>query len=100
MACESKAKRGLNVDTISLLLGPGGVGLSLQSAHLDARYGKLHAFFDPAIFHEEGELRKFVETLHGSMIQTGQDNLERSTRETFKKSPLPRNSAVVSRMPP
>ena len=35
-ACQALAKRGKNIDCLTLYWGPGGVGLSLYSAHLAA----------------------------------------------------------------
>ena len=48
LAALALAKRGLNVDYVFLLLGTGGVGLSLLSALLAATLGnKLHKYGDP-----------------------------------------------------
>ena len=48
---ETLAKRGKNVDMLTFLMGPGGVGLSLITAHMVAMYGvKNHKYFDPNIF--------------------------------------------------
>ena len=50
-ACMALAKRGENVNQITFFLGPGGVGLSLFTAHLAAMYGTTnHRYFDPSIF--------------------------------------------------
>ena len=39
-ACLALAKRGMNVNVITLYLGPGGVGLSKYTAHLEAMLGE------------------------------------------------------------
>lgn len=73
-ACQALAKRGLNVNQLTVYWGPGGVGLSLFSEHLHAMYGPSnHKFFDPNIFYVDEELRKQVESLAGACIYTGQE---------------------------
>lgn len=73
-ACQALAKRGLNVNQLTVYWGPGGVGLSLFSEHLHAMYGSAnHKFFDPNIFYVDDELRKQVESLAGACIYTGQE---------------------------
>ena len=73
-ACQALAKRGHNIDALTLYWGPGGVGLSLYTAHLAAMYGeRSHKFFDPNIFYHDEELRKQVEQLWGGIIFTGQE---------------------------
>ena len=48
MAALALASRGINVDCVFFMLGPGGVGLSLTTNHLDAMLGSgNHKFFDP-----------------------------------------------------
>ena len=76
------ARRGHNVDQITIMLGPGGVGLSLFTAHIAAMFGSLHRFFDPNIFYQDDELRKVVELLAGGIIFSGQE------RPTGTKSSL------------
>ena len=50
MAALALAKRFLNVDQVFFFLGPGGVGLSLMTAHLDAMIGSFnHKYFDPQV---------------------------------------------------
>ena len=66
----SQVKRGLNVDNITLYWGPGGVGLTVLTAHLHAMYGVYHRYFDPNIFYADDELRKQVELLVGGSIFT------------------------------
>ena len=73
-ACQALAKRNLNIDCIALLWGPGGVGLSLMTAQLDAMYGSTnHKYFDPNVFYVDDELRKVIELLVGGIIFTGQE---------------------------
>jgi hypothetical protein len=68
------SKRGRNVDQFTIFLGPGGVGLSLYTAHLNAIFGsKNHRYFDPNIFYVDDEMRKVVESLAGGIIFTGQE---------------------------
>ena len=68
-ACEELARRGYNIDLITILLGPGGVGLSLFTAALAARYGPInHRYFDPNIFYQDEELRKTIQHLFGGFI--------------------------------
>ena len=52
-ASVTLASRGCNVEQLCILLGPGGVGLSLISAHLNAMYAGLHKFYDPNIFYAD-----------------------------------------------
>jgi len=71
---QALAKRGHNVDAITLYWGPGGVGMSLYSAHLHAVYGPTnHRYFDPNVFYADDELRKQIEQLSGAIIYTGQE---------------------------
>ena len=73
-AAQALAKRGQNIDQITVYWGPGGVGLSLYTSHLHAMYGdKNHKFFDPNIFFQDEEMRKVVELLVGGCIFTGQE---------------------------
>ena len=82
-ACEELALRGHNIDQITVLLGPGGVGLSLFTAALASRYGPVnHRYFDPNIFYQDEELRKVVGLLFGGFIFSGQE------RPTGQKSTL------------
>ena len=73
-ACMALAKRGLNVNTLTLYLGPGGVGLSKYTAHLEAMMGDdHHCIFDPNVFYTDDELRKQVPKLAGHFVYTGQE---------------------------
>ena len=58
-ACLALAKRGLNINPITVYVGPGGVGLSKYTSHLEAMIGvRNHCLFDPNIFYCDDELRK------------------------------------------
>ena len=82
-SCLELAKRGQNVDQITIFLVPGGVGLSLYTAHIAAMLGiSLHRFFDPNVFYNDDELRKTVELLFGAIVFSGQE------RPTGSKSKL------------
>lgn len=48
LAALALAKRGHNVDQVFFFVGPGGVGLSLTTAHLNSMLGlDNHKYFDP-----------------------------------------------------
>ena len=82
-ACLALAKRGLNINPISLYLGPGGVGLSKYTAHLEAMLGEdNHCMFDPNIFYTDDELRKQIPSMAGHFVYTGQE------RPTGGKQPI------------
>ena len=82
---ETLAKRGKNLDMLTFLMGPRGVGLSLITAHMVAMYGvRNHKYFDPNIFFDDDELRKQVELLIGAFIFTGQEKPEGNTK-SFRK---------------
>ena len=60
-ACLALAKRGLDVNHITMYLGLGGVGLSKYTYHLEAMLGTdNHDTFDPNVFYSDDELRKQV----------------------------------------
>jgi len=81
-ACQALARRGLNIDCITIYWGPGGVGLSRYSAHLEAMYGKEnYCTFDANVFFEDGELRKQVLQMVGHMIYTCQEKRRATDRE-------------------
>lgn len=64
MAALALAKRHINVNQVFFFWGPGGVGLSLTTAHLDAMLGSAnHKVFDPQVFYLDEEMRKQVEVL-------------------------------------
>ena len=51
MSAQALVKRGGNVDYLTIMWGPGGVGLSLLSDLIDDMYGERnHKFFDPNVF--------------------------------------------------
>ena len=58
MAALAIALRGLNVDRCFWGIGPGGVGQSLFTAHLDAVLGHLHAYLDTNIYYSDEEMRQ------------------------------------------
>lgn len=70
---EALAKRGDNVTRCFIGCGPGGVGQSLYSSHLNAVYKHNHSFFDPNIWFNEEEMRKQIEQFAGCFILTGQE---------------------------
>ena len=89
-ACIAMAKRGKNVNQIAFFLGPGGVGLSLFTAHLNAMYGaKNHKYFDPRIFYNDDLMMKFLPLLKGAFYWIGQErptgNMERLREDLLKK---------------
>jgi hypothetical protein len=74
MAALALAKRGMNIESMFLLWGSGGVGLSLLTTHLEAVYThEPHRYFDPNIFYNDEEIRKVIETLAGGdyLYRTG-----------------------------
>ena len=96
------AKRGFNVDYVFLLLGSGGVGMSLDSARLAASLGpKLHKYGDPNAFYNDDELRKQVESFQGSIVITFQERPEGSKKafreDLYKK--VATGDTVAGRMP-
>ena len=73
-ACQALAKRGLNIDAITLYLSAGGVGMSVYSEMMVASYGdEKHRYFDPNLFFIDEELCKCVENICGGFIFTGQE---------------------------
>ena len=92
-ACLALAKRGLNVNQITLYLGPGGVGLSKYTAHLEAMLGTdNHDIFDPNIFYSDDELRKQVPGWQATLslpVRSGPPAASRrSGRTCSRSSPL------------
>ena len=77
LCASALAKRGLNVDSVFCMLGPGGVGMSLCTTHLDAMLGPTnHKYFDPQVFHLDEEMRKTVERLESAFALTAQERPE------------------------
>ena len=101
-ACQALAKRGCNINAITLYLGAGGVGLSRYSAHLDAMYGpENHVFFDPNVFYDDSELRKVIQLLAGRFIYTGQEkptNTRNGMRQDLVKK-CATGEGIAGRMP-
>ena len=54
----------------------GGAGQGLYSSHLAAVYRCNHAFIDPNLWHNEGELRKQLEQFSSASIITAQEKPE------------------------
>ena len=72
-AAEALAKRGVNIDRLYMGISPGGVGQSLYSLHLAAKYGGIHGYFDANVWYHDDELRKQVESFVDKLIHTAQD---------------------------
>jgi hypothetical protein len=101
-AALALAKRGINVDPVFFMWGPGGVGLSLTTAHLHACLGpRNHRFFDPQAFYLDEEMRKQVEQLRGGTVFTAQERPEGMSKnfrlDIFKK--LATGEGLFARMP-
>ena len=77
IACQAAlalAKRGLNVLPAFIMIGAGGVGLSLFTDLIAASLGeKNHKFFDPYIFFDDEVLRSCIELLVGGCVFSGQE---------------------------
>ena len=87
-ACLALAKRGLNINCITMYVGPGGVGLSKYTSHIEAMLGEHnHVTFDPNIFYHDEELRKVAPQLAGHLVYTGQE------RPVNAKGGMPRGLA-------
>ena len=101
-ACLALATRGININYITVYWGPGGVGMSSYTAHLQAMYGASnHVLFDPNIFYEDGELRKVLGNLMGRFIYTGQERPQ-GTRHGFRQDLLKKfasGEGISARMP-
>ena len=73
-AALALAKRGLNVLPAFIMLGAGGVGLSLLTDLIAGSLGEsLHKFFDPFVFYDDEELRKTIDLLVGGIVFSGQE---------------------------
>ena len=63
--------QGNNIDRCFWTVGPGEVGQSLTTHHLDAMFPGLHGFIDTNVYYSDDELRKQAEGLVGKLITTG-----------------------------
>ena len=78
LAAMSLALRGYNIDRCFWTIGPGGVGQSLFSHHINATFAPLRAFIDTNAYYSDDELRKQAELLVGKCITTAQEAVEGS----------------------
>ena len=56
-----------NIVRAFMTLGPGGVGQSLNTAHIATVFGDMHGFIDMNVFYTEDELRKQADTFTGKV---------------------------------
>ncbi|CAE7651585.1 unnamed protein product, partial [Symbiodinium necroappetens] len=80
MASLTLAFRGENVDRAFWGVGSGGVGQSLQTAHLEAILGNYHSCLDMNIYFIDEEMRKQAANLVGKIVVTGQESVQGSRR--------------------
>ena len=84
-ACQAAlalAKRGLNVLPAFIMLGAGGVGLSLLTDLVAGAMGEsLHEFFDPFVFYDDEELRKTVDLLVGGVVFSGRERSQGTNKK-------------------
>ena len=90
------------MDQICIFLGPGGVGLSLFTAHIAAMLGTtLHKYYDPNVFYDDTELRKTIELLSGAIVYSGQERptgtKSRLREDLIKK--IATAEAIAGRLP-
>ncbi|CAE7208891.1 unnamed protein product, partial [Symbiodinium natans] len=89
MSALTLAIRGENVDRAFWGIGSGGVGQSLQTAHLEAILGSFHACLDMNIYYSDEEMRKQAASLLGKLVVTGQESVQGSRRgmreDVYKK---------------
>ncbi len=101
-ACQAIAKRGMNVNCITVYWGPGGVGLTRYTDHIAAMYGEEnHCMFDPNVFYDDTELRKQIEKMVGRIIYTGQEkptNTRCGIRQDLVKK-FATGEGIAGRMP-
>ena len=101
-ACLALSKRGLNINQLTLYLGPGGVGLSKFTSHLAAMLGEEnHCLFDPNIFYSDEELRKQAPNIAGHLVYTAQEKptgTKNDIREDLLKKMLT-GEGVAGRLP-
>ncbi|CAE7905850.1 unnamed protein product, partial [Symbiodinium necroappetens] len=79
-AALTLAIRGENVDRAFWGLGSGGVGQSLQTAHLEAILGSFHSCLDMNIYYSDEEMRKQAASLLGKLVVTGQESVQGSRK--------------------
>lgn len=72
LAALSLALKGHNVDRCFWGIGPGGVGQSLYTAHLDTVLGGLHAYLDTNIYYTDDEQLKQADQPVGCVVDTRQ----------------------------
>ncbi|CAE7582461.1 unnamed protein product [Symbiodinium sp. CCMP2592] len=80
MASFTLALRGENVDRAFWGIGAGGVGQSLQTAHLEAILGEYHTCLDMNIYFVDEEMRKQAANIVGKIVVTGQESVQGSRR--------------------
>ena len=89
MAALTLAMRGKNVDRAFWGVGSGGVGQSLQTAHLEAILGSFHSYLDMNIYYSDEEMRKQAASLLGKLVVTGQESAQGSRKgmreDVYKK---------------
>jgi phage/plasmid-associated DNA primase len=89
LAAMTLALRGDNVDRAFWGIGSGGVGQSLQTAHLEAILGAYHTCLDMNIYFSDDEMRKQAANLVGKIVVTGQESVQGSSRsmreDVYKK---------------
>ena len=83
------AKRGINIDMISVIRSTGGVGSSVYSAGLHARLGgQNHQYIDARILTDGEKLRVVIPTMMGKCAYTAQEQpggRDRIQGDLFKK---------------
>ncbi|CAE7461722.1 unnamed protein product [Symbiodinium sp. CCMP2592] len=101
MASFVLAPRGENVDRAFWSIGSGGVGQSLQTAHLEAILGEYHTCLDMNIYFVDEEMRKQAANIVGKIVVTGQESVQgsrRSMREDIYKKHISADK-VPERLP-
>ncbi|CAE7525164.1 unnamed protein product [Symbiodinium natans] len=101
MASLTLALHGENVDRAFWGIGSGGVGQSLQTAHLEALLGNYHACLDMNIYYVDEEMRKQAARLVGKIVVTGQETVQgsrKSMREDIYKKHISADK-VPERLP-
>ena len=89
LASLTLALRGENVDRAFWGMGSGGVGQSLQTAHLEAILGSFHTCLDMNIYYSDDEMRKQAANIVNKLVVTGQEGVQGCTRgmreDVYKK---------------